>query len=303
MSNPRISFVVPAYNAATTLSETLDALILQSCPDWECVIVDDGSSDDTLRIAERYAARDDRFRVISQENRGSGGAYNTGVRNVASPIVCICSSDDILLPSHVAGILCAFDGHPDIDIVSTNGFYLTPSGTREIVYSGRGSTSSSKWSLSEVIARCFFSVGASYRKEWYDRCGGYREDVYGEDWDFWLRAMATGARHLYLPQETAIQRVSEKQKTADLSSVFRSNRAILEHLRQHYTLSEDEGYEVDQAIAEANRLLERNERGANRSEKTVLVTGKRWLRSLLNRIFGESRTHRWLRARHAKRHD
>jgi glycosyltransferase involved in cell wall biosynthesis len=92
---------MPAYQAASTLAETLDAIMAQSFSDWECVVVDDGSTDDTLLTATAYEQRDPRFRVICQGNRGTAGAYNAGVSSAVGDFVVICSADDILLPEHL----------------------------------------------------------------------------------------------------------------------------------------------------------------------------------------------------------
>ena len=99
---PRFSVVVPAYNAESTLAETLDAIIAQTFADWECVVVDDGSTDGTLSLATGYAEKDSRVRVLHQGNQGSAGAYNTGVRAASGQFVVMCSADDILLPEHLS---------------------------------------------------------------------------------------------------------------------------------------------------------------------------------------------------------
>jgi GT2 family glycosyltransferase len=85
--------------------------------------------------------------------------------------------------------------------------------------------------MEDLIEKCFFSVGAAYRRSLFAEIGGYDEQAYGEDYDFWLRAMADGARHLYLPAPTAIHRLSATQKSASylcsMSSDIRSIRAVL----------------------------------------------------------------------------
>lgn len=75
-----VSIIVPCFNQAHFLPETLDSLLNQTYQNWECIIVDDGSTDDTKKIAEEYEKRDDRFRYIYQENKGLPGARNTGDR-------------------------------------------------------------------------------------------------------------------------------------------------------------------------------------------------------------------------------
>jgi glycosyltransferase involved in cell wall biosynthesis len=228
MPVPRFSIVVPAYNAEATLAETLDAVCAQTFGDWECIVVDDGSVDGTLALARSYEGADPRFRVITQENRGTGGAYNAGVSAAGGDWVSICSADDVLLPPHLASMSRAIDEHPECDIFSCNGYFWHPDGSRELVYPEGEAAAAGSWSLEETFIHCFFSVGACYRRSLFDTVGGYLTDVFGEDYDFWLRAMASGARHLYVPEALSLHRKSETQKSANLRSAFESDiRSIM----------------------------------------------------------------------------
>jgi glycosyltransferase involved in cell wall biosynthesis len=180
-------------------------VLLQAFGDWECVIVDDGSRDGTKAIAEKYAYKDSRFHVISQENMGTGGAYNTGVSAAVGQWVTICSADDVLLPGHLSTMAEAAADHPSVDIFTCNGYFWWPDGSKTIVYTEQADQVPRSWTLEDLFERCFFSVGACYRRELFGRVGGYK-DAYGEDYDFWLRAMAAGACHYYLPSALALHR-------------------------------------------------------------------------------------------------
>ncbi len=249
---PRFSIVVPAFNAQETLADTLDAVLDQEWDDWECVVVDDGSDDDTPVIAASFAARDARVRVVSQANRGSAGAYNTGVALAEGDYVVLCSADDILLPQHLAGMARAVDvgGY---DIYSCNGYYLHPDGSRREVYPPEAIPES--LSLADVIGNCFYGVGATYRRELFDAVGGYRVGVFGEDYDFWLRAMAGGARHRYLPEPLSLHRVSPGQKSANLVAAYRSDIRLVSDLRRDFALGPEDVRAVDECIRERERLL------------------------------------------------
>ncbi|MCY7394946.1 MAG: glycosyltransferase family 2 protein [Nocardioides sp.] len=107
---PLISVVVPAYDVAAYLPECLDSLLSQTHHQLEVVVVDDGSPDDCGAIAEAYAGRDERVRVVHIENRGLGGARNEGLRHVTGQYVAFADSDDTLpatayevLLGHLAG--------------------------------------------------------------------------------------------------------------------------------------------------------------------------------------------------------
>ncbi|MGW4652109.1 bifunctional glycosyltransferase/CDP-glycerol:glycerophosphate glycerophosphotransferase [Kitasatospora sp. NPDC004289] len=98
---PRLSVVVPIYNVERYLEECLDSIAAQTFTDFECVMVDDGSKDGSAAIADAYAAKDSRFRLVRQENKGLGAARNTGYRHIDpdGEFLNFVDSDDTLPPS------------------------------------------------------------------------------------------------------------------------------------------------------------------------------------------------------------
>jgi glycosyltransferase involved in cell wall biosynthesis len=110
---PIASIVVPSYNAQATLPETLASLRVQSFQDIEIIIVNDGSTDDTARIAEAASAADPRIRVVTQLNRGLAGARNSGIAAARGEFVGFCDADDLWHPgkmaAHVAHLRQATD--------------------------------------------------------------------------------------------------------------------------------------------------------------------------------------------------
>jgi glycosyltransferase involved in cell wall biosynthesis len=252
---PRFSIVVPAYNAEVTLAETLEAVLAQTFGDWECVVVDDGSTDDTLRIASAYATRDPRIRVLHQENQGTAGAYNTGVSAATGDFVVICSADDILLPEHLSRMSAFIDREDGYDIYTSNGYRWWPGDSRDICYGPGQSERVHSLQLADVIRRCFLGVGAVYRREMFAAVGGYRQGVFAEDYDLWLRAMASGARHRYLPEPLFLHRVSPTQKSANPEASLRSIIQVATELRRDYPLSADESQAVDEIVLEAEHWI------------------------------------------------
>lgn len=97
---PDISIIIPTYNVAPFLSTTLDSILAQTFSDWECILVDDGSKDDTLTVARSYAQRDARFQVFEQANAGPSVARNLGYSKASpgSRYVTFMDSDDVWVP-------------------------------------------------------------------------------------------------------------------------------------------------------------------------------------------------------------
>ncbi|MEV4626734.1 glycosyltransferase family 2 protein [Micromonospora sp. NPDC049523] len=125
-----ITVVVPIYNVRSYLVECLDSIAGQTYPDLDVVLVDDGSTDDSGEIAERYTSTDNRFRLIRQENRGLGAARNTGVEAAAGDYLTFVDSDD-LLPPYALELLVGALEQTGSDFASGNVALLTSRGLRQ----------------------------------------------------------------------------------------------------------------------------------------------------------------------------
>jgi len=252
---PRFSVTIPAYNAAATLEETVASVSAQSFADWELVIVDDGSTDDTLKLARALAARDPRIRVHTQSNRGSGGAYNTAVRNASSDLLVMLSADDLLLPEHLARVDRFIAEHPDASIYSVNGYYEYEDGAREVATLHRAWLDPSTCTMVDLLHACFYGIGAVYRREVFDKLGGFREDIYAEDYVFWLFALANGFRHRFLDCELAVHRRNREQKSAAGVLMRRTDIEAIQSVLSTGLLSEREEAVAREVIAHHERNI------------------------------------------------
>lgn len=112
---PEISVIVPIYHNEATLSRCLDSILNQTFDDFELIVVNDGSIDNGRKVAEEYAAKDSRIRIIDQENKGLGAARNTGIRNASGEYISCVDSDDIIKESMLEDLLCSIKSN-DADI-------------------------------------------------------------------------------------------------------------------------------------------------------------------------------------------
>ncbi len=109
------SIVVPAYNVQKTLAETLRSLLTQTHEAFEIVVVNDGSTDGTLAIAEQFTT-DPRLRIISQANRGLAGARNTGIAAARGAVIGFCDADDLWAPNKLAAHVAHLAANPQVGV-------------------------------------------------------------------------------------------------------------------------------------------------------------------------------------------
>lgn len=95
---PQVSIITPCYNASRFISQTIDSVLSQTFTDWEMIIVDDGSKDDSSDIVEKYVKKDSRIRLIQQPNGGSANARNHGIREATGRYIALLDADDLWLP-------------------------------------------------------------------------------------------------------------------------------------------------------------------------------------------------------------
>jgi len=257
---PRFSVLVPAYNARETIQDTLDGMLAQQYADWECVVVDDGSTDETAAFVDDYCFRDSRFKLVRQENRGCAGAYRTAYETSQAPLLVICAADDYLLPAHLKTMDALVTRSPGYQIFSSNGEYLYhDSGVRRPVYDSSEWSKELSLSFEDVIAVCFYSVGVVIRREAYELVGGHRHNVYTDDYDLWLRAMARGARHKYTPEVLSVHRVSSFQQSANLARLYESNLEVYANLLATESLDQAQVTAVQRAVASTRQQLDSTE--------------------------------------------
>ena len=119
MQNPFFSIIIPVFNAGKYLRECLDSVLNQSFKDFECICVNDGSTDDSVQILNEYKQKDNRFRIIHQRNAGVSRARNTGLEAARGKYVCLFDSDDIILENWLKAKAEVANKYPGVDWIRT----------------------------------------------------------------------------------------------------------------------------------------------------------------------------------------
>ena len=192
----RVSVLLPAWNAAATLEAALRSITRQTLADWECVVVDDGSTDDTGAIAERWAAHDTRFRIVRQPHLGLVAALNDGLRHCRAPLIARMDADDLMHRERLAAQAAALADDPGLAAVGCHvrlfpRARLTP---RMLEYETwlNGLRDEADISRDAFIECPVAHPALMIRRE--RLVNGYRDCDWPEDYDLVLRLLASGAR-------------------------------------------------------------------------------------------------------------
>lgn len=203
-SKPTVSVLMPCYNAAETLDQAVASILDQSFGDLELVAVDDGSSDATAELLERWAGHDRRVRPIHTEHRGIIEALNTGLTACRGQLIARMDADDRSHPERLARQLRFLDRHPELGVAGC----LVEGTPLESVAEGfqiyldwlNGLVTSEEIARELYIESPLVHPSVLMRRECIERVAGYQEHGWPEDYDLWLRMHAAGIRFAKLPE-------------------------------------------------------------------------------------------------------
>lgn len=119
MSTPLVSIMIPVYNAEKTIANAIKSLLYQTYDNWECIIVNDGSTDNTLSIIDEFASKDSRLKIFSfNENKGRGAARKYALEKCHGDLIGMLDADDWYYPDKLEKQICFLENHPEVDLVS-----------------------------------------------------------------------------------------------------------------------------------------------------------------------------------------
>ena len=201
--NPLVSVIIPCYNQGLYLSETLESVISQTYINWECIIVNDGSSDNTEEIARQYCNKDNRFKYVCKENGGLSSARNFGIRNSNGEFILPLDSDDLIGPEYFQKALEHFQLHPETKLVYCRA---------ELFGDETGEWKLLKYDFVSLLYDNIIFCSAFYRKSDYFLTCGYDENLKSglEDWDFWLSLLDANSIVFQLPEIHFYYRIRPK---------------------------------------------------------------------------------------------
>lgn len=228
---PTVSVIMPAYKVADYIGEAIESVIAQTYTDWELIVIDDGSPDDSGAIAASYAACDRRIRVARQDNGGLSAARNHAIRLARGELVAILDSDDLWLQSFLAAQVALLQQHPDIDVVTGNAWNLGSwrDGTPWRPYPDHRPQPSLMEILRDEEAIFIMAV---VRRRVFEGIGGFDETLRSnEDYHFWLRAALAGFRFMRNDRPLGYYRRREGSLSANDIRMMRGILKVYEKFR------------------------------------------------------------------------
>ena len=231
--NPVVSVIIPTYNTAKYIGQTINSVLGQNYKDHEVIVVDDGSTDNTKEVLEPYM---EQIRYIRQKNSGRAGARNTGIKAARGKYIAFLDSDDLWTPGKLAKQVDIMDSNKDIDFLFGDKQRFSDDGT--IIFSMFtekgydenffGDPLYVRDAYKKLLQEPYIPTGTVImKKECFDRSGLFDETIYAEDWEFWLRiALFNNLAHSNKLWE--LERDREGSGSKNLKAVYLSNIETLE---------------------------------------------------------------------------
>jgi glycosyltransferase involved in cell wall biosynthesis len=244
----RVSVIIPAFNYAHFLGETIQSVLGQTFKDFELIVVDDGSTDNTREVVNCF--KDSRIRYIYQENRGLSAAENTGIIAAHGQYIAILGADDLWLPENLGLKVKLLDARPDVALVCSDAYYFN-SDTGAIIaklwrekpfYDWCDPQRAVKQPLKEMLYRgCFIQpMTTLIRREAFDEVGLFDESLkVFDDWDMFARIVRRFPMDIIDSPLVKIRRHGDNMSTSD-EKMYPGEYVVLRKALSTYSLSGEE---------------------------------------------------------------
>ena len=208
---PIVSVIVPCFNHGIYLGECLESILLQTYKDWECIIIDNGSTDNTKQVTENYIQRDKRFKYIYNSKKGVSLARNTGIKNSVGKYVLPMDADDKIAAPYIKEAVAVLEKKENTKLVYCSA-KLFGAVSRDWTLP--------EFSLKNMLIENIIFCSAVFRRKDFDASKGYNEQMVEgfEDWDFWLDLLKDSGEVFKLPETYFFYRIKETSRNHNLDT-------------------------------------------------------------------------------------
>ncbi len=227
-----VSIIMAAYNAEKYLAETIQSVLWQTYPHWELIIVNDGSSDSTPQIVEKFVLEDPRIRLISQANKMQAAARNTGLWHASGSWILFLDADDLLEPAILEKMIAASKFHPEAGVIYTGGWimYNDDKTDLEPYPAHSGLIHSDEMYRKLYTNNCIPNQSGMISRAIVKKAGMQNEEklIQGcEDYDYWFRIALLGTVFYGLEEKLFYYRRHRSNMSSDLTQMRLANATVL----------------------------------------------------------------------------
>lgn len=240
---------MPAYQTAATVGAALESVLAQTRQDFEVVVVDDGSTDDTAARVERYVERDARVRLIRQDNAGLAGARNTAIIHARGHLLSLLDSDDLWMPGYLEAMAEALTADPSAAFAYTDAWVFDDETRRVRRATAMATLAPPSVSpddpsvlLSALLEGNFIVAFATIRRSAIDAVGAFDATLRRcEDYELWLRMADRGYRAVQAPGLHALYRKRAVSLNTPRTEVemTATNREIYRRIAEEWDVQDD----------------------------------------------------------------
>jgi glycosyltransferase involved in cell wall biosynthesis len=257
---PKVSVIIPAYNVAPYIGETLDSVFSQTFSDFEVIVINDGSPD-TEELERELARFVDRIKYAKQENRGASGARNAGLRAARGEFVAFLDADDLWVPSYLDEQIKLISKR-DCDLVCADAEVFSNDSRQDKTYmealmAGAPATGDVTFIGLLSAEQNLITSGVVVRRERVIEAGLFDEALRNsQDFDLWLRLALNGTRMSYQRRVLLRYRSRENSLSGDEVNVHLRELRVLEKVERSYDLPSAKRAEVVAVIERRRAVLE-----------------------------------------------
>jgi glycosyltransferase involved in cell wall biosynthesis len=258
--NPTISIVIPAYNAAPFIGETLDSIFAQSFTDYEVIVVNDGSPD-TIELERELKPYLSRICYLKQKNLGAAAARNEGLRAAKGQLVAFLDSDDLWLPEYLEQQL-KFLRERDCDLVCADAIVFGEASDAGGTYMENlmpGAPPAGELSFLDLVTgeKSVITSGVIARRDLIFKIGLFDEALRNaQDFDLWLRLAHSGASLAYHRKVLLRYRTRAGSLTGDATNSLIRELRVLDKIQHSYDLTPEERAEMFPVIRRRQAVLQ-----------------------------------------------
>lgn len=215
-SHKKVSIIIPCYNQAQYLPETVQSVLDSTFQNLEIIIVNDGSTDNTEEIAQLLTEQYPKVQYLSLKNSGPSVARNRGINKSSGTFILPLDADDLISKDYIEQATQVLTERPEVKVVYCEA---------EKFGSKEGPWRLKPFSLDRLAKDNMIFVSAFYRKSDWEACGGYDEDfIWGrEDWEFWINMLKNGGQVVKLPITGFYYRINPNSRRKKMTNERKKN--------------------------------------------------------------------------------